>query len=106
MDERLAIECHLQIRTIVYTGGVQTALGFLIYILLSNPPAIAFDIASRRIQIKHQSSAQPSHQYGAIMDQDNPQTLIWRTKEPRKVDALASITALWNMDNLAVCDYL
>jgi hypothetical protein len=47
-----------------------------------------------------------AYEYCTIVDQGNPQTLLWRAKEPRKVDALASITALWSMENLAACDYL
>jgi len=47
-----------------------------------------------------------AYEYCTIVDQGNPQTLLWRAKEPRKVDALASITALWGMENLAACDYL
>ena len=47
-----------------------------------------------------------AYQYCTIVDQGNPQTILWRAKEPRKVDELASMTTFWGLENLAACDYL
>jgi hypothetical protein len=47
-----------------------------------------------------------SHQYCTIMDQDNPQALLWRAKKPREIDQLDSMSTLWSLETLAACDYL
>ncbi len=47
-----------------------------------------------------------AYQYCTIIDQGNPQTVLWRSKEPREVDELASMTTFWGLENLAACDYL
>jgi len=47
-----------------------------------------------------------AYQYCTIVDQGNPQTILWRAKEPREVDELASMTTFWSLENLAACDYL
>jgi hypothetical protein len=48
----------------------------------------------------------PAYQYCTIIDQGNPQTILWRSKQPREVDELASMTTFWSLENLAACDYL
>ena len=47
-----------------------------------------------------------AYQYCTIMDQGNPQTLLWRAKKPREIDPLASMSTLWSLESLAACDYL
>lgn len=47
-----------------------------------------------------------AYQYCTLVDQGNPQTILWRAKEPREVDELASMTTFWSLENLAACDYL
>ena len=47
-----------------------------------------------------------AYQYCTIVDQGNPQTLLWRSSQTREVDALASMSTLWSLENLAACDYL
>ena len=48
----------------------------------------------------------PAYHYCTLIDQGNPQTLLWRGAQPREVDPLASMNTLWSLDNLAACDYL
>jgi len=47
-----------------------------------------------------------AYQYGTIVDQGNPQTILWRFKQPREVDENASTSTFWSLENLAACDYL
>jgi hypothetical protein len=47
-----------------------------------------------------------AYHYCTIIDQGNPQTILWRSKQPREVDELASMATFWGLENLAACDYL
>lgn len=49
---------------------------------------------------------QTAYHYCTIMDPGNPQTLLWRGREPRTSDPLAAMNSLWSLENLAACDYL
>jgi hypothetical protein len=47
-----------------------------------------------------------AYQYCTIMNEGNPQTLLWRATKPREIDPLASMSTLWSLETLAACDYL
>lgn len=41
-----------------------------------------------------------------LMDGGNPQTLLWRPREPVEEDPLRTMQAMWAVQNLAAADYL
>ena len=47
-----------------------------------------------------------AYQYCTIMNEGNPQTLLWRATKPREIDPLASMSTVWSLETLAACDYL
>lgn len=48
----------------------------------------------------------PDLQFLTLMDQGNPQTVVWKPHEPQPEDPVRTMQAMWAVQNLAAADYL